>query len=113
MKCGGKISADGERCSVDRSSSSATTIVPMLHSSPSYYRQLMDEDKVDLVIGGYGTHTVLPAMPLIMQRERFQSYDFVDEHRLSRSPEHEESRHHRKAFGCYGPLGPIHARVRT
>ena len=38
---------------------------------PELYRQLMDEDKVDLVIGGDGTHTVLPAMPLIMQRERF------------------------------------------
>ena len=31
----------------------------------------MDEDKVDLVIGGYGTNTVLPAMPLIMERQRF------------------------------------------
>ena len=35
------------------------------------YKRLMDEDKVDLVIGGYGTNTLLPAMPLIMQRERF------------------------------------------
>ena len=31
----------------------------------------MDEDKVDLVIGGYGTNAVLPAMPLIMERQRF------------------------------------------
>jgi hypothetical protein len=31
----------------------------------------MDEDKVDLVIGGYGTNTVLPAMNLIMERQRF------------------------------------------
>lgn len=38
---------------------------------PSLYRRLMDEDKVDLVIGGYGTNTVLPAMPLIMERQRF------------------------------------------
>ncbi len=35
------------------------------------YKRLMDEDKVDLVIGGYGTNTVLPAMPLIMERQRF------------------------------------------
>jgi branched-chain amino acid transport system substrate-binding protein len=35
------------------------------------YQRLMDEDKVDLVIGGYGTNTVLPAMPLIMERQRF------------------------------------------
>jgi branched-chain amino acid transport system substrate-binding protein len=38
---------------------------------PGLYGQLMDEDKVDLVIGGYGTNTVLPAMPLIMERHRF------------------------------------------
>jgi branched-chain amino acid transport system substrate-binding protein len=38
---------------------------------PGLYQQLMDEDKVDLVIGGYGTNTVLPAMPLIMERRRF------------------------------------------
>lgn len=35
------------------------------------YRKLMDDDKVDLVIGGYGTNTLLPAMPLIMERQRF------------------------------------------
>lgn len=40
-------------------------------SVPGLYRKLMDEDKVDLVIGGYGTNTVLPAMPLIMERQRF------------------------------------------
>jgi len=38
---------------------------------PGIYKRLMDEDKVDLVIGGYGTNTVLPAMPLIMERKRF------------------------------------------
>src|SRR5260370_16757889 len=31
----------------------------------------MDEDKVDLVVGGYGTNSLLPAMPLIMERQRF------------------------------------------
>src|SRR5260370_3583253 len=31
----------------------------------------MDEDKVDLVVGGYGTNSLLPAMPLIMGRQRF------------------------------------------
>jgi len=35
------------------------------------YKLLLDEDKVDLVIGGYGTNTLLPAMPLIMERQRF------------------------------------------
>jgi len=38
---------------------------------PDIYKRLMDEDKVDLVFGGYGTNTVLPAMPLIMERKRF------------------------------------------
>lgn len=35
------------------------------------YRQLMDEDKVDLVVGGYGTNTVLAAMPAVMKKNRF------------------------------------------
>lgn len=35
------------------------------------YRQLMDEDGVDLVVGGYGTNTNLAALPEIMARERF------------------------------------------
>ena len=38
---------------------------------PGIYERLMDKDKVDLVIGGYGTNTLLPAMPLIMKRQRF------------------------------------------
>jgi branched-chain amino acid transport system substrate-binding protein len=38
---------------------------------PELYKRLMDEDKVDLIIGGYGTNTVLSAMPLIMERQRF------------------------------------------
>jgi branched-chain amino acid transport system substrate-binding protein len=38
---------------------------------PGIYKRLMNEDKVDLVIGGYGTNAVLPAMPLIMERKRF------------------------------------------
>jgi branched-chain amino acid transport system substrate-binding protein len=38
---------------------------------PGLYQRLMDEDEVDLVIGGYGTNTLLPAMPLIIERQRF------------------------------------------
>src|SRR6202162_2169663 len=38
---------------------------------PGIYKKLMDEDKVDLVIGGYGTNSILPAMPLVMERQRF------------------------------------------
>lgn len=35
------------------------------------YERLLDKDRVDLVIGGYGTNTILPAMPLIIERERY------------------------------------------
>ncbi|MEU6608413.1 amino acid ABC transporter substrate-binding protein [Streptomyces shenzhenensis] len=38
---------------------------------PGIYERLLDEDKVDLVIGGYGTNTLLPAMPSVMERQRF------------------------------------------
>lgn len=38
---------------------------------PELYRQLMDEEKVDLVIGGYGTNTVAPALPAVIARRRF------------------------------------------
>jgi branched-chain amino acid transport system substrate-binding protein len=35
------------------------------------YKRLLDEEKVDLVIGGYGDNSVAPAMPLIMERKRY------------------------------------------
>ena len=35
------------------------------------YRRLLDEEKVDLVIGGYGDNSLSPAMPLIMERRRY------------------------------------------
>jgi branched-chain amino acid transport system substrate-binding protein len=38
---------------------------------PGIYKKLIDEDNVDLVVGGYGTNAVLPAMPVIMERGRF------------------------------------------
>jgi branched-chain amino acid transport system substrate-binding protein len=38
---------------------------------PGIYKRLIDEDRAVLVIGGYGTNTLLPAMPLIMVRQRF------------------------------------------
>ncbi|MBR1223166.1 amino acid ABC transporter substrate-binding protein [Bradyrhizobium sp. U87765 SZCCT0131] len=38
---------------------------------PGLYKRLIDEDKADLVIGGYGTNTILPAMPVIIERRRF------------------------------------------
>jgi branched-chain amino acid transport system substrate-binding protein len=35
------------------------------------YKRLLDEEKVDLVVGGYGDNSVAPAMPLIIERKRY------------------------------------------
>src|ERR1700756_4936048 len=35
------------------------------------YKRLLDVEKVDLLIGGYGDNSVAPAMPLVMERKRF------------------------------------------
>jgi branched-chain amino acid transport system substrate-binding protein len=37
---------------------------------PGIYTKLLDVDKVDLIIGGYGTHMLAPAMPVAMQRKK-------------------------------------------
>jgi len=35
------------------------------------YRRLLDDEQVDLVVGGYGTNSLRPAMPLVIKRRRF------------------------------------------
>src|ERR1700694_4577559 len=35
---------------------------------PSIYNKLLDIDKVDLLVSGYGTNVIAPAMPIVMQR---------------------------------------------
>src|SRR2546428_11417336 len=35
---------------------------------PSIYAKLLDVDKVDLLVSGYGTNVIAPAMPIMMQR---------------------------------------------
>jgi branched-chain amino acid transport system substrate-binding protein len=35
------------------------------------YMRLLDIEKVDVVVGGYGDNSVAPAMPLIMERKKF------------------------------------------
>ena len=37
---------------------------------PGIYTKLLDIDKVDLIIGGYGTNLLEPAMPIAMQRKK-------------------------------------------
>jgi branched-chain amino acid transport system substrate-binding protein len=38
---------------------------------PGIYKRLLDDEKVDLVIGGYGDNSVAPAMPIITARKRY------------------------------------------
>ena len=37
---------------------------------PGIYTKLLDVDKVDLVVSGYGTNMIAPAMPIVMQHDR-------------------------------------------
>jgi len=37
---------------------------------PAIYTKLLDVDKVDLVVGGYGTNMLAPAMPVVMQKNK-------------------------------------------
>ena len=36
---------------------------------PTIYTKLLDVDRVDLVVSGYGTNVIAPAMPIMMQRK--------------------------------------------
>jgi branched-chain amino acid transport system substrate-binding protein len=38
---------------------------------PEIYKRLLDEEKVDLLVGGYGDNSVAPALPLIIERSRY------------------------------------------
>src|SRR5258705_13551705 len=37
---------------------------------PGIYTKLLDVDKVELVVGGYATNMVAPAMPVVMQKNK-------------------------------------------
>jgi len=37
---------------------------------PGIYTKLLDVDKVDIIMGGYGTNMLAPAMPVVMQRNK-------------------------------------------
>jgi len=37
---------------------------------PGIYTKLLDVDKVDLIVGGYGTNMLAPAMPVVLQRKK-------------------------------------------
>lgn len=38
---------------------------------PDIYKRLIDDEKVDLVVGGYGDNSVAPAMPVLIERNRY------------------------------------------
>jgi branched-chain amino acid transport system substrate-binding protein len=38
---------------------------------PDIYKRLLNDEKVDLVVGGYGDNSVSPAMPLVMEHNRY------------------------------------------
>ena len=38
---------------------------------PGIYQKLIAEEKVDLIIGGYGDNSIKPAMPLVIEHKRF------------------------------------------
>src|SRR4051795_8149174 len=37
---------------------------------PGIYTKLLDVDKVELIVGGYATNMLAPAMPIVMQKNR-------------------------------------------
>ena len=37
---------------------------------PALYQKLLDLDRVDIVIGGYGTNLLAPAMPVVIQKKK-------------------------------------------
>jgi len=39
-------------------------------SIPGIYTKLLDVDKVDIVVSGYATNMIAPAMPIVMQKDR-------------------------------------------
>ena len=41
---------------------------------PGIYTKILDIDKVDLIVGGYATNMLAPAMPIVMQRKRERRY---------------------------------------
>ena len=38
---------------------------------PAIYQKLLDVDKVDLVVSSYATNMIAPAMPVVMQKNKF------------------------------------------
>src|SRR5262249_50087294 len=64
---------------------------------PGIYTKLLDLDKVDLIVSGYGTNLIAPAMPLVMERKLL----FMGLFGLANNEKHKYSRYFQIA-----PNGP-------
>ena len=71
---------------------------------PSIYTKLLDVDKVDLVLGGYATNQVAPAMPIVIQKGKV----FISLFALAVNSEF----HYPKYFSSL-PIGPTPKRTFT
>jgi len=65
----------GGRCQRQRRGSAAVKLVYYDDQTnpatvPALYQKLLDVDKVDIVIGGYGTNLLAPAMPVVIQKKK-------------------------------------------
>src|SRR6202007_2560682 len=60
---GGLLGREGELICVDDKSDAATVA--------GIYQQLLSEEKVDLLLGGYGNNSISPAMPLVIENKKF------------------------------------------
>jgi branched-chain amino acid transport system substrate-binding protein len=60
---GGLLGRDVELLCVD-DQSDATAV-------ENIYRRLLVEEKVDLLLGGYGNNSITPAMPVVLENEKF------------------------------------------
>ena len=57
----------GRAARAGRSSSSITTTRATRRRCRRIYTKLLDVDKVDLIVSGYGTNVIAPAMPIVIQ----------------------------------------------
>ena len=71
---------------------------------PGAYQKLLDLDNVDLVIGGFGTNMLAPAMPVVMQKKKL----LIGLFGVAVNAEH----HYPKYFSMI-PVGPEPKRAMT
>ncbi|MGH7368589.1 MAG: amino acid ABC transporter substrate-binding protein [Candidatus Rokuibacteriota bacterium] len=68
---------------------------------PGIYTKLLDVDKVDFVVSGYGTNLIAPAMPLVIERK----LTFMGLFGLANNEKHNYSRYFQISPGGPDPAG--------